>query len=88
MSHPDEEEGEAEPSTVKYKPEKLVSYPGFNDNIPRGVSDVSKMHKKGGTGGRMFFWYRPVHHYWYMWPEDYQRSGASGIEFMMNYYRE
>lgn len=39
VSHPDEEEGEAEPTTVKYKPEKLVSYPGFNDNLPRGVLD-------------------------------------------------
>lgn len=39
VSHPDEEEGEAEPLTVKYKPEKLVSFPGFNDSVPRGVLD-------------------------------------------------
>lgn len=45
MSHPDEEEGEAEPTLVKYKPEKLVGYPGFNDSMPRGVLDVSKMQR-------------------------------------------
>lgn len=45
MSHPDEEDGEAEPTTVKYKPEKLVSYPGFNDSIPHGVQDVSKIQQ-------------------------------------------
>ena len=43
VTHPDEEDGEAEPTTVKYKPEKLVSFPGFNDNIPRGATDVSNV---------------------------------------------
>ncbi|XP_053645239.1 zinc finger CCHC domain-containing protein 8 homolog isoform X2 [Cherax quadricarinatus] len=38
VSHPDTEEGE-ESTTVKYKPESLVSYPGFNDSVPRGVKD-------------------------------------------------
>lgn len=44
VSHPDEEEGEAEPVTVKYKPEKLVCFPGFNEHAPRGVKDVSALH--------------------------------------------
>ncbi|MPC16140.1 Zinc finger CCHC domain-containing protein 8 [Portunus trituberculatus] len=44
VSHPDEEEGEAEPTTVKYKPEKLVCFPGFNDRIPRGLKDESQKY--------------------------------------------
>ncbi|KAK8391745.1 hypothetical protein O3P69_017341 [Scylla paramamosain] len=44
VSHPDEEEGEAEPLTVKYKPEKLVRFPGFNDNAPRGIIDESQKY--------------------------------------------
>lgn len=44
VSHPDEEEGEAEPVTVKYKPEKLVRFPGFNDCAPRGVIDESQKY--------------------------------------------
>ncbi|XP_042212398.1 zinc finger CCHC domain-containing protein 8 homolog isoform X3 [Homarus americanus] len=39
VSHPDTEDGEAEPNLVKYKPERLVSFPGFNDPVPQGVRD-------------------------------------------------
>lgn len=39
VSHPDTEEGEAEPTRVKYNPDKLVSFPGFNTPVPRGVRD-------------------------------------------------
>ncbi|XP_071529999.1 zinc finger CCHC domain-containing protein 8 homolog isoform X2 [Panulirus ornatus] len=39
VSHPNTEDGEIEPTSVKYKPERLVSFPGFNDPVPRGVRD-------------------------------------------------
>ncbi|KAK4329175.1 hypothetical protein Pmani_000466 [Petrolisthes manimaculis] len=37
--HPDEEEGETEPTTVRYQPDKLISFPGFNDPLPHGSND-------------------------------------------------
>ena len=40
VSHPDEEEGEAEPTVVKYNPDKLISFPGFNVDVPRQCYDV------------------------------------------------
>lgn len=42
VSHPNEESGESEPTNVKYKPEKLVSFPGFNTSIPRGFRDEAR----------------------------------------------
>ncbi|XP_068240829.1 zinc finger CCHC domain-containing protein 8-like [Palaemon carinicauda] len=37
--HPDAEEGEVESSLVKYNPDKLINYPGFNVEIPKGYRD-------------------------------------------------
>ncbi|KAK7074155.1 Zinc finger CCHC domain-containing protein 8 [Halocaridina rubra] len=37
--HPDSEEGETEATLIKYNPDKLVSYPGFNVDRPKGVHD-------------------------------------------------
>ncbi|XP_068240828.1 uncharacterized protein [Palaemon carinicauda] len=37
--HPDAEEGEVESSFVKYNPDKLINYPGFNVDIPKGYRD-------------------------------------------------
>jgi len=42
VCHPNEEAGETEPMAVKYKPEKLVSFPGFNAPIPRGFRDEAR----------------------------------------------
>ncbi|KAK3876148.1 hypothetical protein Pcinc_019030 [Petrolisthes cinctipes] len=39
VNHPDEEEGETEPTTVRYQPDKLISFPGFNDPLPHGAND-------------------------------------------------
>lgn len=44
VSHPDTEEGEDEPTSIKYKPERLVSFPGFNDPTPRGVRDEGQQY--------------------------------------------
>ncbi|CAL4193532.1 unnamed protein product, partial [Meganyctiphanes norvegica] len=42
VCHPNEEAGEMEPTAVKYKPEKLVSFPGFNAPVPRGFRDEAR----------------------------------------------
>lgn len=41
--HPDAEEGELEPTLVKYNPDKLIGYPGFNVDIPKGYRDEWRM---------------------------------------------
>lgn len=43
VSHPDLEDGETDPVLVKYKPEKLVSFPGFNDPMPHRTREVCKL---------------------------------------------
>ncbi|KAK4289549.1 hypothetical protein Pmani_037489 [Petrolisthes manimaculis] len=39
VSPMDLEEGEIEPSTVRYYPHRIISYPGFNDPLPPGVTE-------------------------------------------------
>lgn len=41
--HPDLEDGETDPVLVKYKPEKLVSFPGFNDPMPHRTREVCNL---------------------------------------------
>ncbi|XP_064120055.1 zinc finger CCHC domain-containing protein 8-like isoform X3 [Macrobrachium nipponense] len=37
--HPDAEEGELDHTLVKYNPDKLIGFPGFNVDIPKGYRD-------------------------------------------------
>ncbi|XP_042885273.1 zinc finger CCHC domain-containing protein 8 homolog isoform X3 [Penaeus japonicus] len=42
--HPDLEDGETDPVLVKYKPEKLVSFPGFNDPMPHRTREEGHLY--------------------------------------------
>ncbi|XP_037786601.1 zinc finger CCHC domain-containing protein 8 homolog isoform X15 [Penaeus monodon] len=44
VSHPDLEDGETDPVLVKYKPEKLVSFPGFNDPMPHRTREEGHLY--------------------------------------------
>lgn len=44
VSHPDLEDGETDPVLVKYKPEKLVSFPGFNDAMPHRTREEGHLY--------------------------------------------
>ncbi|XP_047498063.1 zinc finger CCHC domain-containing protein 8 homolog isoform X4 [Penaeus chinensis] len=44
VTHPDLEDGETDPVLVKYKPEKLVGFPGFNEPMPHRTREEGHLY--------------------------------------------